>query len=311
MQRIASTAIATIVLGLPLASQERNLDFQWGTVTVKDGIATIRLPDDYTYLQQGDARYVVEDLWGNAPDETVIGLVVPPNLPSGEEAGWTIIVSFVDDGYVADEDATSIDYDSLLTEMQRDARTAADDLRAQGYAAAQLLNWAEPPHYDAVGKKLYWAQRLLFDGDTVPTLNYNVRILGRRGYLLLNAIADDGMLSTVSAGSKEILALTEFAPGHRYEDFDPSYDKLAAYGIGGLIAGKLLAKAGILKILIKPLLILLAVVGGGLAKWFGAGKRDQGSATRARAPRGPNVVSGGGADRGSARSSGPSSMRHP
>jgi uncharacterized membrane-anchored protein len=275
MQRIASTATATILLALPLAGQDRELDFQSGTVSVKGGIATIQLPDGYTYLQQGDARYVVEDLWENVPDETVIGLVMPPDPPTGEESTWAIIVSYVDDGYVSDDDASSIDFNALLAEMQSDARKSADDLRAQGYASAELLNWAEPPHYDPVGKKLYWAQRLLFDGDTAATLNYNVRILGRRGYLLLNAVADDGILPTVSAGSKEILGVTEFTAGNRYEEFDPSYDKLAAYGVGGLIAGKLLAKAGILKVLLKPMLVLLALLGGGLFKLFGGSKRRE------------------------------------
>ena len=288
MQRIASTAIATIALGLPLTGQERSLDFQEGTVDVKGGMATIQLPDDYTYLQQGDARYVVEDLWENVPDNTVVGLVVPPDLPTGEEADWAIIVSYVADGYVSDDDAGSIDYDSMLTDMQRDARREADDLRAQGYSAAELLNWAEPPHYDHVGKKLYWAQRLLFDGDTIPTLNYNVRVLGRRGYLLLNAVADDGMLPTVSVGSKEILEVTNFTAGNRYEDFDPSYDKIAAYGIGGLIAGKLLAKAGILKVLLKPMLVLLALIGGGLAKMRGGGsKRERGVVPATQSWNGP------------------------
>ncbi len=202
-----------------------------------------------------------------------MGLVVPPDLPDGEEAGWAIIVSYVDDGYVQDSDAASMDFNELLTEMQRDADAESASLREQGFAAAQLLGWAEPPHYDSTEKKLYWAQRLLFDGDSVPTLNYNVRILGRRGFLVLNAVADDGMLSTVSTGSRSILAATEFAAGHRYEDFDSSLDKVAAYGIGGLIAGKLLIKAGLFKLLLKPLIIVLVLFGGVFAKIFKRGGR--------------------------------------
>lgn len=268
MIRTLSTAIAAVVLAVPSAGQERTLDFQTGTVGVKGGIASIELPSGYSYLQTGDARYVVEDLWGNAPDDTVVGLVVPPSQPSGEEAGWAIIVSFAPEGYVSDEDAAGIDFDDLLTQMQRDARAESQNLREQGYAAADLLGWAEPPHYDSADKKLYWAQRLKFDGEAVTTLNYNVRILGRRGYLVLNAVADDGMLPTVSQGSREILAVTGFTPGNRYEDFDPSFDRIAAYGIGGLIAGNLLAKAGILKLLLKPVLILLAVLGAFFGKFL-------------------------------------------
>jgi uncharacterized membrane-anchored protein len=45
---------------------------------------------------------------------------------------------------------------------------------------------------------------------------------------------------------QELLPGTEFLEGHRYADFDSSVDELAAYGIGGLIAGKVLLKGGLL-----------------------------------------------------------------
>ena len=43
-----------------------------------------------------------------------------------------------------------------------------------------------------------------------------------------------------------MLALASFRDGARYGDFDASIDEIAAVGIGGLIAGKVLAKAGFL-----------------------------------------------------------------
>jgi uncharacterized membrane-anchored protein len=44
----------------------------------------------------------------------------------------------------------------------------------------------------------------------------------------------------------KVLASTNFTNGNRYEDFDDNMDKVAEYGIGGLIAGGILAKTGIL-----------------------------------------------------------------
>ena len=88
-------------------------------------------------------------------------------------------------------------------------------------------------------------------------------------------------LAAVAEGCKEILARTEFTVGNRYADFDPSIDKVAAYGVGALIAGKVLAKAGFLKVLAgltKPLLIGLAVVGGLLFKLLG-GRRKKAEPT--------------------------------
>ena len=38
-------------------------------------------------------------------------------------------------------------------------------------------------------KKLFWAKRLQFGDQQGETLNYNIRVLGRRGVLDLNVIA--------------------------------------------------------------------------------------------------------------------------
>ncbi len=43
-----------------------------------------------------------------------------------------------------------------------------------------------------------------------------------------------------------MLALAEFDQGSRYSDFDPDIDTVAAYGLGALVAGKVMAKAGFL-----------------------------------------------------------------
>ena len=114
-------------------------------------------------------------------------------------------------------------------------------------------------------KKLHWAKALRFEGQEVQTLNYNIRALGRRGVLVLNVIADMDGLPVVERNLPEVLAMTEFSPGHRYHEFDPDLDEVAAYGIGALIAGKVAAKAGlfaklgVLLVALKKFWIVLAI----------------------------------------------------
>jgi uncharacterized membrane-anchored protein len=76
----------------------------------------------------------------------------------------------------------------------------------------------------------------------------------------------------VAEGSKQVLAKTEFSAGNRYEEFSSSSgDKVAAYGIAGLVAGGVLLKSGFFKLLlglIKPILIGVAVIGGVAVKLF-------------------------------------------
>ena len=83
-------------------------------------------------------------------------------------------------------------------------------------------------------------------------------------------------LDKVNTNIDPILASVDFNDGYRYRDFDPDVDQIAAYGIGGLIAGKVLAKAGLfakLGVLLakgwKFILIALVAIGGGLKKFFG------------------------------------------
>ena len=71
-------------------------------------------------------------------------------------------------------------------------------------------------------------------------------MLGRKGVLVMNVIAGMDNMKVVNASMVKILASTAFTSGNRYEDFDNNLDKVAEYGIGGLIAGGILAKTGIL-----------------------------------------------------------------
>lgn len=237
------------------------LDFQTGKVAVGSGLASFNLPEGFTYLQKEGAKRVVEDLWGNPPSNTTVGLVVPGGHDELLMGGWAIIVSYDPSGYVEDDDAKDIDFNDLLKGMQEDAREANPERTKLGYPTADLLGWAEPPHYDSAAKKLYWAKRLQFGGKAEETLNYDVRILGRRGVLELEAVGPMSDLAPIAKAVQTLLPRVEFNQGHRYEEFDSKVDDVAAYGIGGLIAGKLLAKAGLFAIFAKfGKVIVVAVI---------------------------------------------------
>lgn len=99
---------------------------------------------------------------------------------------------------------------------------------------------------------MYWAKRFRVEGETGETLNYDIRMLGRKGVLELNAIAPMDQLPTIDAQTPQILGMVDFKEGNRYADFDPKVDKVATYGLAALVAGGALAaaaKLGFLKIL--------------------------------------------------------------
>jgi uncharacterized membrane-anchored protein len=224
-----------------------SLDRQTGNIALGDGLATLRVPEDYYYLDPEDARVVLVDLWGNPPEvAAVLGMLFPDRYTPFDSDSWAVTIEYVDEGHVSDEDAAEIDYNELLESMQSDTRDSNDARIDAGYGAIELVGWAEQPHYDPSTKKLYWAKELRFDGNEDTTLNYDIRALGRTGVLSMTFIASSRQLSEINANRDEVLAMAEFNEGKRYQDFDSSIDKVAAYGIGALVAGKVAAKAGLL-----------------------------------------------------------------
>ena len=225
------------------------------------------------------------DAWGNPP-QTTLGMIVPDSINPFGPTGWGVIITYEEDGYVEDSEAENMDYTELLEQMQADILAANGDRVEQGYEPYELAGWAEPPHYDNQTHKLYWAMDLKFgqyqDGETDNTLNYNIRVLGRNGVLVLNAVSGMSQLEEVKSDMEDVLAFVQFQEGNRYKDFDPSMDKVAAYGIGGLIAGKIAAKAGFFKVALaflakswKFILIGLTLLGGFIKKVFFGKENEQ------------------------------------
>ena len=229
-----------------MKKQAEGLKYQQGEITLGDNLAKLKVPESLRYLDPKDAEVVISDLWGNPRGQRTLGMLVPAEPGVIAPDSWGVIITFEEDGYVKDDDAAKIKYDDLLKEMKEDTKAASEQRKKSGYPAIELIGWAAPPHYDAQTKKLYWAKELKFEGGEENTLNYNVRILGRRGVLVLNAVAGMPQLSEIEKATPTILAAVDFNPGHRYADFNSSSDKVATYGIAGLIAGGVLAKTGVL-----------------------------------------------------------------
>lgn len=150
--------------------------------------------------------------------------------------------------------------------MQEGVRASNEERKKAGYGTLELVGWAAKPHYDQAAKKLYWAKRLKFNQEQDHTLNYNVRVLGRKGVLVLNAVSGIDQLDKIERDMQQVIAFTNFTDGNRYQDFDSSVDKVAAYGLGALIAGGVAAKTGLLaKLLVMLVAFKKAIILGALA----------------------------------------------
>ncbi len=244
-------------------------------------VATLDIPQGFKYLDGRQTAFVLHDLWGNPPSES-LGMLVPENTSPYLPGCWAINITYDEDGHVKDDDAKDIKYDELLKQMQEQIKESNPERIKAGSQSLELLGWAEQPYYDPASHKLYWAKRLRFGDDSIETLNYNIRILGRKGVLVLNAIGGIDQLAEIKGHNSTVLQATNFNKGYTYEEFNSSIDKVAAYGIAGLIAGGILAKTGLLaKIgivllkLIKPIIVGIGAIGAWIARKFkGRKERD-------------------------------------
>jgi len=263
-----------------LAEMQRladGLNYKQGEIALSGGLAKIKLPENFRYLDPNDTRTVLTRIWGN-PDTGVhsLGMLVPTGLSPMADDAWAVIISYEEDGYVKDNDAAKINYDDLLKQMKDGTREASKERVKKGYPAIELVGWATPPRYDAQAHKMYWAKEIRFANNPETTLNYNIRMLGRRGVLVLNAVAATSQLAEIEKATPTMLSMVDFQEGHRYADFKPGTDKVATYGLATLVAGGLLAKAGFFKVLLGGILalkkfVIVAFVAlvGGLKKFFG------------------------------------------
>lgn len=236
---------------------EASLNYQSGKITLPNGKVELKLGRDFRYLSPADTNRLLEEGWGNPKGEPTQGMIIPASVSPLSRAGWGIIVNYEDSGHVSDEDAKSIDYDDLLADMQKSTKENNEERIKAGFDGIELVGWASKPYYDVGANRMHWAKELKFSKSEGNTLNYNIRVLGREGVLILNAIAGMDQFSSIKPELEAVVRIAEFTPGNRYAEFDEKTDRMSEYGLAALVAGGVAAKAGWL----APILLFLKKFG--------------------------------------------------
>lgn len=248
---------------------DASLHYQTGDITLPDGKAVLHLGENFRYLSPADTSRVLEEAWGNPKGQPSQGMIVPATQSPVQPGGWGVIVEYEDSGHVSDKDAHEIKYDELLADMQKDTKASNEARQKAGYEAVDLVGWASKPYYDAAGNRLHWAKELKFGTGPDHTLNYDIRVLGREGVLILSAVAGMSQFADIKPSLDEIVKVAEFTPGNRYSEYNASTDRAAEYGLAALVAGGVAAKAGWLAPLLlafKKFFVLILLGLGWLGK---------------------------------------------
>lgn len=265
-----------------LDSIQNSYKFQTGKVSLGDNLATLMVPQGWRYLDGKQSDQVLSDLWGNPPGDHSMGMLFPESLGPIDSNAYAFNITWEDMGYVKDDDADKINYNDLLKEIQKDATEANKTREKEGYDPITIVGWASDPFYDKDKKVLHWAKEIHFGDLDANTLNYDVRVLGRKGVLSMNAIGSMDQLPLVKSAIPSIMASVAYNEGNKYSDYsESSGDKIAALTIGGLVAGKVLAKVGFFALIAKfGKIIIVALLAGGSAVWrFITGRRKESEET--------------------------------
>lgn len=203
------------------------------------------LPEGFLFLAQPEAGKLMEQM-GNFNNGDMLGLIASKS----ESDQYLVTLDFEDAGHIKDDE--SLDSEELLESIREGEEAYNEERKKRGFSAIHAAGWDEQPHYDKQKHQLIWG--LIVEASDGGSINYNTRILGRTGFVSLNLLTDKQHLAEYKPAGALLLSKTAFEPGKRYEDFDSSTDKVAEYGLTGLVlggAGLGLAKAAKIGLLAK------------------------------------------------------------
>jgi uncharacterized membrane-anchored protein len=253
----------------------KSLHPQTGAVSVPGTDAKLQMGDRYYFLDSADARKVLVDLWGNRPEEVsnVLGMFIAKGQ-NAVDAPWGAVVTWKGDGFVSDKDAKKTDYAKLLKDMQASDAEDNKERTKAGFSTISVVGWAQTPVYDSSHHTLIWARELAVSDRTQHTLNYDIRVLGRKGVLSLNVVGGMKDLKDIQTIADSVRDTVAFDPGFRYQDYKDG-DKRAAYGVAGLLAAgvglAVAKKAGLLGVILlfgKKFIVLILAAFGGAGAWI-------------------------------------------
>lgn len=191
--------------------------------------AEIDIPQGYRF-SNGDGARKLKQFFGNPPSTMELGVLTTEGI------GHWILFEFDESGYVKDDEKDEINADELLKTMTEGQEAANERRKEMGMDALVLDGWAVPPRYNAKTNNLEWALRVKSVTDGSVSVNYNTKLLGRKGVMSAKLICDPGQLQVLLPEYEKIIAGFRYIEGERYAEFREG-DKVAKYGLTALIAG--------------------------------------------------------------------------
>lgn len=242
--------------------------------------ATLKIPTGHFFVPATEGLRVMR-AYGNSPNaNTFTGLVVSMK----NDDMWMIVINFVKEGYIKDDDAKDWNANELLSNLREGTEEANKQRAERGFPQIEVTGWVEKPTYDAATHRLVWSMGTREKGaspQATPGVNYNTYALGRDGYFSLNLVTNLAHVDAQKPISHSTLANLSYVEGKRYQDFNASTDRVAEYGLAALIGVAAAKKLGFFAIaaafiakFAKVIFVVALGVGASFMKFFGRKKSD-------------------------------------
>lgn len=239
--------------------------------------ARLDLPEGFSFLGMPAAGELMAQM-GNLHNDNLLGLAVSES----EDDGWFVTYRFDEEGFVKDDE--ELDAAKILSSIQEGEEAYNEQRKSLGFQPIHADGWSETPRYEKGRHHVRWG--LIVTAPDGASINQNTRILGRKGYLSVNLVGDRATIEAAAERARPLIEGAKYVEGARYEDFDSSIDRVAEYGLTGLVLGGTgigLAKAAqaglfakfskvILGILVagkKGIVVVLFAVAAGAKRLFG------------------------------------------
>jgi len=194
-------------------------------------VATWKVRQGYLSLEPSDTTRLMEE-WKN-PGIVNSWLFGPENLDP-----WFAIIHYEPTGHVPDDD--KIDAEAIMVQLKEGSALTNEERRKRGWPELTLLGWQVAPHYESDTKRLAWATLSETNGRKV--VNYTTKLLSRTGVATVVLVVNPEQFDRSVTELKAQLDQFSFNPDQTYNQFR-SGDKIAEYGLTGLIVGGAAAAA--------------------------------------------------------------------
>jgi len=223
---------------IPVTNEEwdkayASLNWKEGPSLVKfnEANSKIDISSNFSILEGEDAHQLLYWLNGTSFDYINVYAINNDNAQ--------YLFYYTDSGYVKTDDWTDVDPDKFIKDIKENYKASNETRKKNGQPIVLNVSWKKKPYLDGIYNSVYYALNVQWS-DNKSTIEGTAIILGREGYTTASYVAGNN-------GYQEQMLLNlskihKFNDTKEYKDWKAG-DKVAAAGIGALLATTLGVKA--------------------------------------------------------------------